>query len=158
MINAAYLIPFVRESNRIEGIHREPTADEILCTQHFLQLKALMIGPLQELVDVYQPGAKLRRHPGMDVRVGGFMPPLGGEQVPSLLRSLLNDAVDGSVHPYQAHLRYEALHPFMDGNGRSGRVIWLWQMLKLGGRAETQALNLGFLHTFYYQTLELYSR
>jgi Fic family protein len=37
----------------------------------------------------------------------------------------------------------------MDGNGRSGRAIWLWQMLRQEGGAP-----LGFLHHFYYQTLE----
>ena len=44
----------------------------------------------------------------------------------------------------ETHVRYELLHPFLDGNGRSGRALWLWLM----GQAP-----LGFLHTFYYQTL-----
>ena len=37
-------------------------------------------------------------------------------------------------------------HPFTDGNGRSGRALWLWQM--------NNHAPFGFLHTFYYQTLE----
>ena len=45
---------------------------------------------------------------------------------------------------------YEMLHPFMDGNGRSGRALWAWMMLRLG----QDPFALLFLHRFYYQTLE----
>ena len=63
------------------------------------------------------------------------------------LRELLDDVNAGYVSPYEAHQRYEALHPFTDGNGRSGRVLWLWMM---GG---VRNVPLGFLHTWYYQSL-----
>lgn len=43
---------------------------------------------------------------------------------------------------------YETLHPFTDGNGRSGRALWLWAM---GG---IHRAPLGFLHHFYYQALQ----
>lgn len=49
--------------------------------------------------------------------------------------------------PYKIHLLYEDLHPFTDGNGRSGRAIWLWQMERQGGT------RLSFLHWWYYATL-----
>jgi len=38
----------------------------------------------------------------------------------------------------------------MDGNGRTGRAIWAWQMQRLG----RDPFALPFLHRFYYQTLE----
>ena len=46
--------------------------------------------------------------------------------------------------------RYETLHPFMDGNGRSGRILWAWQMIE---HNIAPGLSLGFLHAYYYQTL-----
>ena len=49
---------------------------------------------------------------------------------------------------WQTHNDYENLHPFTDGNGRSGRMLWAWQM-----RNDDDAMARGFLHTFYYQTL-----
>jgi Fic family protein len=30
------------------------------------------------------------------------------------------------------HIAYEHIHPFLDGNGRSGRLFFLWQSIKLG--------------------------
>ncbi len=55
--------------------------------------------------------------------------------------------------PYISHVAYENLHPFTDGNGRSGRALWLWQMMHGTMRQVNMARDLGFLHTFYYQTL-----
>lgn len=30
------------------------------------------------------------------------------------------------------HIRYEQIHPFIDGNGRTGRIFINWQRLKAG--------------------------
>lgn len=32
----------------------------------------------------------------------------------------------------EAHIRFELIHPFVDGNGRSGRIIFNWHRVKLG--------------------------
>ncbi len=146
------LADFVRESNRIEDIHREPTGEEVRATARFLSRQKITVDDLVALVSVYAPGKLLREHPGMDVRVGNHIPQPGGPVVRGWLEILLGE-VNGErgydrPTPYAAHLRYEALHPFMDGNGRSGRALWLWMM---GG---IKRVPLGFLHTFYYQTLQ----
>jgi hypothetical protein len=137
----------VRESNRIEGIDREPTEAEVSEHERFVSLEAVSITELQSFVKVYQPNARLRSIPGMNVRVGPHVPPKGGEHILAQLQSLVTALNEKTISPWQAHLEYETLHPFSDSNGRSGRICWYWQM-----RGSTRA-DLGFLHAFYYQTL-----
>lgn len=143
---------FVKESNRIEGIHREPSVEEMLAHENFIKdFRSPTILRLEQFVEEIAPGKLLRRAPGMDVRVGDHLPPLGGPKVEENLQLLLVGA-KVAEHPFKVHCAYETLHPFMDGNGRSGRVLWLWQMLVQ--RRDYRALNLGFLHMFYYQSLQ----
>ena len=69
-----------------------------------------------------------------------------------LLKLFLADmAIFGTrVIPAEYHQRYETLHPFMDGNGRSGRALWAWQRLQRG----ESPFALGFLWAYYYETLQ----
>lgn len=132
---------FVRESNRIEGINRDPTETEIEAHKTFLAREFICVADLEAFVSKVQPGAELRQREGMNVQVGGHVAPLGGNNIFHDLVQIL----DGSESPWHQHMAYEFLHPFMDGNGRSGRALWLHSV---GGHAP-----LGFLHSFYYQTL-----
>ena len=137
---------FIRESNRIEGIFRDPTKAEIDEFKRFMQLEKITVGELEQFVNVYQPDAMLRIAPGMDVSVGRYIPPRGGLHIPEKLEDLLFSVHHRTISAYQIHLEYESLHPFTDGNGRSGRMLWAWQL------GDT-AVSLWFLHLFYYQTL-----
>lgn len=147
-MSPSHLKAFIAESNRIEGIDREPTQMEIVATKYFLAEKILTIPAVVALVKVYQPDAVLRDRKGLDVRVGSYFPPAGGPGLYSRLYDLLRVISEGSSAgaPFRAHRLYEDLHPFTDGNGRSGRAIWLWHH---DGNAP-----LGFLHAWYYESLQ----
>ena len=136
---------FVSESNRIEGITRDPSKGELSEFDRFMELQEVRVSDLERFVSVYQPNAVLRRKHGLNVCVGSHEPPPGGPHIEELLTNLLLDIDDG-LSPWEAHVRYEGIHPFSDGNGRSGRMLWAWQM-------GPSRLALGFLHRFYYQTL-----
>lgn len=140
---------FVCESNRIEGIVREPTKAEIAAHEKLLLLPYVAVDDLIRFVGVIAPGKLLRTEPGMDVYVGDHAPPSGGDGIVPALLTILEDS--RTEPPYTVHHRYETLHPFMDGNGRSGRALWLWMMQDHGDLR--QALGIGFLHTWYYQSL-----
>ncbi len=144
------LIDFIRESNRIEGLHHEPGHTEITAYKDFLALPSINVADLERFVAVVQPGAVLRRKQGQDVRVGSHRPPRGGAKMEKWLTDILDkaNAAGRFLNAYIVHCDYEGLHPFTDGNGRSGRVLWLWMM---GG---IEAVPLGFLHAFYYQVLD----
>ncbi len=138
-----YTREFIAESNRIEGIHRPPTEQEVAEYRRFMALDYITVEALQAFVRVYQPGAVLRDRAGLDVRVGPHVPIAGGPAVRSSLEELLSEMREMS--PYEVHCEYETIHPFTDGNGRSGRMLWAWQM---------REFPLGFLHHFYYQALQ----
>ena len=133
---------FVCESNRIEGIEREPTNDEICATAALINVTKPSTSDLEAFVAIIAPGHKLRSEIGMNVRVGDYIAPSGGPYIRGELDFLLSKLEISD--PWSTHVAYETLHPFTDGNGRSGRALWLWQM---------QTAPIGFLHQFYYQTL-----
>lgn len=148
------LSDFVRESNLIEGIDRAPSAAEIDATETFVRLDKMSVDAIYELQAIYAPGMPIRDRVGMNVRVGNYVAPGGGRTIMIELISIvgkLNKAKPGLYdNPWQRHVEFERLHPFMDGNGRTGRALWAWHMLRLG----FDPFALSFLHRFYYQTLE----
>lgn len=150
---------FLVESNYIEGIHRSEDIldDEETVAMAFLGRETLSVIDFEIIVDTFAgPEAKLRDTWGMDVQIGSFFPQKGGPEIRQRLKDLIALGSVSHYHPnskvvrqaHTLHLQYEHLHPFMDGNGRSGRLFWLKCM---GG---IENVPLGFLHTFYYQTLE----
>jgi hypothetical protein len=135
---------FLRESLLIEGIVRDPTQEEINGTVMFLSspCSAETVCGIQA---IYAPGKPLRDQLSMDVQVGNYTPPFGSPLMRRLLMAVLKD----HSNPWICHVAFEALHPFMDGNGRTGRAVWAHKMITLGALP----FALPFLHRFYYQTL-----
>lgn len=147
---------FAKESNEIEGI-KTAKAHQIHAEalEEFLKETHLTVPILERFVKKIQPNARLRTLATDRVRVGNHIPPVPPVcivQLEELLKEI-NDFKFSDESPdkfaWHAHNQYETIHPFMDGNGRSGRAIWLWFM-----RAEFNwNFQLSFLHMYYYQTL-----
>lgn len=153
------IVDFMLESNKIEGIDCT-TGDEVIAFEHFLGLNELYIGDVLNLLNRVAPGHLLRTGIGQEVWIGNHKAPAGGPNIMIALHEIMNTVVLwnqglASASPFTVHRDFEKLHPFTDGNGRVGRAIWAWQMLHapLGTRELRVGLALGFLHEFYYQTL-----
>ena len=71
------------------------------------------------------------------VRVGRYIPP-PPEQVSGLMFELLTwwNKESAKLSPVLSsaimHYRFEAIHPFADGNGRTGRALALWELYRRG--------------------------
>jgi len=77
------------------------------------------------------------RYRTIRVRVGPYSPP-PPELVSGLMFELLEwwNKESGSLTPVLSsaivHYQFEAIHPFADGNGRTGRALALWELYRRG--------------------------
>jgi Fic family protein len=98
--------------------------------ENILRLHAIISGGV---MDQGQAG----KYRTIAVRVGRFVPP-PADQVSGLMREYLEwwNAKAGNHSPIVSsailHYRFEEIHPFADGNGRTGRAIALWELYRRG--------------------------
>lgn len=95
-----------------------------------LELHRLLAG---DVMDQGEAG----RYRSMQVRVGRYVPPPPHE-VSGLMFELLEwwNKEAAKLSPVLSssilHYRFEAIHPFADGNGRTGRALALWELYRRG--------------------------
>jgi len=148
------LFAFVVDSFDIEGLRPAvwQTRGIIDAHQSLLALGTLSIKNVIDVTrDIAGPEARLRGSAGDDVIIGDHRSPPGGPLVGSLLQDLLDRYNDPGPQDTDTslHCDFERLHPFMDGNGRVGRLLWLWRRLHRGAPYG----DLPFLQQFYYAVL-----
>jgi len=154
-MNLSKVIRDVRESNEIEGIFRGPTDEELDEHIRFLAMNEITVEDLMRHVAIYAGTEHRIRAKTTDRHQIGSRVLEGGPHVLERLRDLLLKCNEGEIDPWHAHVEYEILHPFTDGNGRSGRALWHWMMLqRYGFTGYTQRTQIGFLHRFYYQAMQ----
>lgn len=81
------------------------------------------------------PGTKLKNNAGEVV----YEPPQDGQEVENLMSNLehyINDIelqeLDPLIKMAIIHFQFESIHPFYDGNGRTGRIINILYLVKEG--------------------------
>jgi Fic family protein len=102
-----------------------PVTDDDVCELHRILADGVM--------DQGDPGA----YRTIRVSVGNYLPPMP-EDIPGLMADLLEwwNRASGALSPVITsailHYRFEAIHPFGDGNGRAGRALALWELYRRG--------------------------
>ena len=105
-------------------------AQKTITPEEILRLHKTIAG---EVMDQGTAG----RYRTIAVRVGGYVPP-PPQVVSGLMFELLEwwNQQAAKLSPVLSsailHYRFEGIHPFADGNGRTGRVLALWELYRRG--------------------------
>lgn len=136
------MLRHIHNSNLIESID-DPEEDAQSCEAwaYLIQHKKFNLDTIFEthrLITLNQlPATETGHMRKVDVWVGGRACP-----APYLAAEMLNNWVlDMRAHwktlnPKEMHIQFEKIHPFIDGNGRTGRML-MWQHERLLGQKPT---------------------
>lgn len=157
---------FLRESNAIEAVFDEDALLQAISAWHYLStIQKLSVGDVlkaHKILMLHQPLMPNERGYFRQVTVR-----VGSEFKHFISVALLRDELEGLLHDMQNpellpddprdydklcrlhHVIFERIHPFVDGNGRVGRLLYLWQRLKLG--LPVHVIHRGKEQMDYYQ-------
>lgn len=142
-------IEFLYQSNLIEGIDDpKMLGDAITAWEFLIEQAVLTTGVILKTHKILMKRSGLFPHEKgyfrrVDVWVGGHK---GREvaQIPGAMKQWVvntNDVAQNNQNEAKLfldnlikdqHVQYEKIHPFVDGNGRTGRMLMNWTRLKCG--------------------------
>ena len=125
----------IRQSNLIEGIDDQKEDKQSMVAWDYLknlkQISHKDIKKVQKIITLHQPLRPDHRgyYRNVNVRVGNRLCP-EWNMIPHLMANFIIDWRKNN--PLENHITFEKIHPFVDGNGRTGRMLMWWQQIKNG--------------------------
>lgn len=133
-------LEFLRESNNIEDVWDDLSLEQSVFAWLFLReqktISASVIKKTHKILMLHQPLAPDEK--GYYRRVPVY---IGGREAPHYTtiphatnkwcEEVMIDILGKRKLWQQRHIEYEHIHPFIDGNGRTGRMFMNWQRLQL---------------------------
>lgn len=139
-------LEFLRESNNIEHVRDDDALEQAILAWHYIKnedrlttssvLKTHKILMLHKLVGNRK--GYLRQETvwiaGREGKPWFALPELVENWCEDMndLTTGARNATKDEERVKELHVRYEEIHPFVDGNGRTGRIFMNWLRIKLG--------------------------
>ena len=127
---------YISESNKIEGVY--DLSEVMQSNKAWDYLKEVDALNFSEMFECHRLimanlrsdiAGKLRK---VNVWVGGRKCPNPGSVKRGLMMLLYKVPPTTALKALDWHITFEKIHPFEDGNGRTGRMIYWWHCKRLG--------------------------
>lgn len=135
-----WVYSFLKESNAIEEVFDNQSLNDAVKAWDFINGKTILtMGYLLKTHAILMMNQPLeKKYQGkirdINVQVGGRIKLPFSAIVEYLKRLIIlmnrDDASESDIKRY--HVMFEEIHPFVDGNGRTGRILYNWQRIKCG--------------------------
>lgn len=131
------IIEFLKQSNAIEAVYDEDSLTQAkFAWEYLISQKGMSIEIILKLQKILMLNQNLMPHEKGYLRTipvyVGNKEVLDHKLISERLKLLAQNMTLVPENSKMHHIEYEKIHPFVDGNGRTGRMLMNWERLRAG--------------------------